>query len=600
MEGKRTKSGVMTKVMMFAIIMSSMVVITCCSSDDPMEEFNSYNNNTFNGNNTNGNVNGGGISAMSGELATFDILLDKTSEEPANASDEYFPDEEDVLENNDFETEVAIDMSNPVAGTENGVEITVTGNHVTANHGDTKKVCYVLTGKTDNGSFSVVGNKKYAVRLNGVSITNPDSAALNLLSGKRAFVILSDGTTNTLADATGGSQKGALYCKGKLLFNGSGTLNVTGNTNNGIHSADYIVFRKGNNISVKSTANHGIKANDGVFINGGIINVEVSALAAKGINSESNIIVNGGRTTVLTSGDGTYDTEDQEAKGSAGLKADTTLIVNAGELWLKSTGSGGKGINVDCDAFFNGGSVYVVTTGGQFSGNGDTSSPKGIKVDGNITISGGKIWVRTGGNNGEGIESKKEISITGGEVACYAYDDAINSKSTMTISGGYVYAHGQHNDGLDANGNCYIKGGVVYAISSGSPEVAIDANTEDGYKLYITGGTVIAVGGLENGSQLSQSCYQMSSWSANTWYSLTSGNSTFSFKTPTSGGSGIVVSSASQPTVKSGVSVSGGTTYFGGVGILGGDVSGGSSVSLSSYTGGMGSGNIGGGPVGWR
>ena len=264
------------------------------------------------------------------------------------------------------------------------------------------------------------------------------------------------------------------------------------------------------------------------------------------------------------------------------------VTVNGGELWLKSTGSGGKGINVDMEANFNGGSVYVVTTGGQYKSNNDTSSPKGIKADGNITISGGRIWVRTSGTNGEGIETKKELSIKGGEVASYAYDDAINSKSNMTISGGYVFAQGQHNDGLDANGNCYIKGGTIFAICSGTPEVAIDANTEGGYKLYVTGGTIVAVGGLENGSSLSQSCYQSSSWSSNTWYALTVGSSTFAFKTPSSGGSGLVVSGASEPTLLSGVSVSGGTSYFGGLGITGGTVSGGTSVSLSSYSGGNG------------
>ncbi|UKK54283.1 carbohydrate-binding domain-containing protein [Prevotella sp. E2-28] len=583
----------MKKILAYVMLMASVVVMTGCTADNPFEEY--YNN----WNNNGGMFNGGGTgnSATTGELTTFDVAIDKTTAEPTDVATAYFPDEEDALENSEFTTEVSIDLSNPVAKTLNGVEITVNGGHVTANHGSEKKVCYVVSGSTSNGSLTILGEKKYAVKLNGVSITNPDSAALNLLSNKRAFVILAEGTTNTLADGTGGSHKGTLYCKGKLLFNGTGSLSVTGNSNNGIHSADYIIFNKGNNIYVNSTANHGIKANDGIFINGGILNVEVSAAAAKGINCESDIIVNGGRTTVLTTGTGTYDSTDREAKGAAGIKTDSVLTVNGGELWLKSTGSGGKGINVDMEANFNGGSVYVVTTGGQYKSNNDTSSPKGIKADGNITISGSKIWVRTSGTNGEGIETKKELSITGGEVASYAYDDAINSKSNMTITGGYVYAQGQHNDGLDANGNCYIKGGTIFAICSGTPEVGIDANTEGGYKLYVTGGTIVAVGGLENGSSLSQSCYQSSSWSANTWYALTVGSSTFSFKTPSSGGSGLVVSGASQPTLQSGVSVSGGTSYFGGLGIIGGTISGGSSVSLSSYSGGSG---MSGGPGGWH
>ena len=159
-----------------------------------------------------------------------------------------------------------------------------------------------------------------------------------------------------------------------------------------------------------------------------------------------------------------------------------------------------------------------------------------------------------------------------------------------------MYAQGQHNDGLDANGNLYIKGGLVYAICSGTPEVAIDANTEEGKKLYITGGTIVAIGGLESGSSLSQSCYYQSSWSKDTWYTLTYDSNTFSFQTPSSGGSGLVVSAASTPTLASGTSVSGGTSIFGGIGVMGGTVSGGSSVSLSSYSSGSG----GFSPGGWR
>ena len=584
----------MKKFFVLTLTVITAVFMSSCSAEDPFNEY--FGNNGWN--NSGLTPGGSGNSITTGELTTFDIAIDQTTAEPTDVAEEYFPDEEDALENNEFTKEVSIDMSNPVAKTENGVEVTVNGGHVTANHASEKKICYVVSGTTTNGSFTVVGDKKYAVKLNGVSITNPDSAALNLLSGKRAYIILADGTTNTLTDGTGGSQKGALYCKGKLLFNGSGQLSVTGNTNNGIHSADYIVFRKGNKVYVKSIANHGIKANDGIFINGGILNVEVSVAASKGINCESHIIVNGGRTTVLTTGNGMYDTEDQEAKGAAGIKADSTFTINAGELRLKSTGNGGKGINVDMEANFNGGSVMIVTTGGQFSGSGDTSSPKGIKVDGDLTITGGKIWVRTSGNNGEGIETKGTLTITGGEVASYAYDDAINSKGDMTISGGYVYAQGQHNDGLDANGNCYIKGGLVYAICSGTPEVAIDANTEGGKKLYVSGGTIVALGGLESGASLTQACYQTSSWSANTWYAMTVGNETFAFKTPSSGGSGLVVSGASQPTLLLGVNVTGGTSYFAGLGIAGSTISGGSNVTLSSYSGGSGPG--GGGPGGWH
>ena len=583
---------------MIMMTIAVAILMTACSTDDPFSDYNNYNWNT--GNNVGSTISG--TYTTSGELTTFTLEIDNTTAEPANKADAYYPDEEDDINQNSFATEVSIDLANPTAKTENGVTITVNGGHIKADHGDTKGICYRVIGTTSNGSFTVVGDKKYEVILSGANITNPDSAALNLLSKKRAFVVLADGTSNTLADGSSSQNdhKGALYCKGKLLFSGTGALEVYGNYNNAIHSADYILFSTGNNIYAKSTANHGIKANDGIFINGGILNVEVTAAAAKGINSESHVVVCGGRTTVITTGNGTYDTDDKEAKGSACIKADSTFTINGGELWLKSTGSGGKGIKSDMDADFNGGSVYVITTGNQYKSNNDTASPKGIKVDGNLNIKDGTIWVRTSGTNGEGIESKSTLTISGGHTAVYAYDDAINCSGNMNITDGYVYAHGQHNDGLDANGNIYIKGGVVYAICSGSPEVAIDANTEGGYKLYVQGGTIVAVGGLENGSSLSQPCYQ-ASWSSNTWYALTNGSQTFVFKTPASGGNGLVVSTPSTPTLQSGVSTTGGTSLFGGLANWGCTISGGSAVLLSSYTGGNSMGGMGGGgrPGGW-
>ena len=592
--------------MMTMMMLAAMVTMsTSCQKDDATESYNKQStvmeNNSSNNTNNSGTSSGTGSGTVTGDLSSFDISIDKTTAEPTNnLATAYYPEEEDNLANNSFPTQVAIDMSNPTASSADGVTISVNGNHVVANHADTKNICYYVTGSTSNGSLTILGDKKYEVILAGTDITNPDSAALNLLSKKRAFVVLADGSTNKLTDGTSSKNdhKGALYSKGKLLMNGSGTLEVYGNYNNGIHSADYIIFNTGNNVYAKSTQNHGIKANDGVFINGGILNVEVSAAAAKGINCESNIIVNGGRTTVITTGNGAWDSEDQEAKGAAGIKADSTFTMNGGELWLKSTGSGGKGINADMNGNFYGGSTYIVTTGGQFSSNNDTASPKGIKIDGDLNIVGGRIWVRTSGKNGEGIETKSKMNITGGEVASYAYDDAINSKGDMTISGGYVLAMAQNNDGIDANGNCYIKGGLVYASCSGQPEVAIDANTEGGYKLYVQGGTLIALGGLENGSQLSQSCYQ-ASWNANTWYSLSYGNTTLVFKTPSRGGTGMVISAPSTPTLKTGVTATSGTGYFGGLMNEGATVSGGSEVSLSSYSGGNAMGGGGFGPGGF-
>ena len=486
----------MKKIMTAMVVVTAGLILQCCSTDDPLSY--SENNATWSGNsNVTAEVNGSTTNAESGELVSFDVNIDQSTAEPTPTVAAYYPDEEDNLTNNSFTTLVDIDMSNPTAKTENGVTVTVNGNHITANHGEVKNVCYVVSGQTSNGSLTILGEKKYAVKLTDVSIQNPDSAALNLLSKKRAFITLSG--TNTLTDGTSSQNdhKGALYCKGKLIFaSGSGQLTVNGNYNNAIHSADYIVFDKGNNIYAKSTANHGVKANDGIYINGGILNVEVSAAAAKGINSESDIQVNGGRTTVIATGGGAY--EDGEAKGAAAVKCDSVFTQNGGELYLKATANGGKGLKADWEAYINGGKLRVVTTGGVYSSGSDTASPKGVKVGtknvhGVLNIAGGDVMVRTNGQKGEGIESKGSLTVSGGSVVVSAYDDAINSSGDMYLTGGSIVAVGRNNDGIDANGNLYIEGGTVVAYGAGGAESGID--TSERTSLYIKGGNIIGIGG---------------------------------------------------------------------------------------------------------
>ncbi|MBO5619177.1 MAG: carbohydrate-binding domain-containing protein [Paludibacteraceae bacterium] len=556
------------------------------------------------------------------------------------------------------------------------VTVSLSGAHVSITQSSdlATEITYQLSGTSTDGSLTLAGSYKCTVSLAGVTLTNPNGAAINITNSKRIQLSAKSGTTNTLADCASGSQKACIYSKGQLQLQGNGTLNVTGNTKHGIKSASYISV-KNLTLNITSTVGDGINCeeymeiksgtltlsgigDDGIqcdlggtastgittdhededtgniYISGGTVKVNVSAAAAKGIKSAGDMYITGGTVTATTSGGGAWDSDESKTKACAGLSADGNMVISGGTLTLTSTGAGGKGISADGALTVSDAAAITVSTSGQAvvassSGTISTvsnsssldrystnykSSPKGIKVDGTITVSGGKINVTTTGAGGEGIESKSTLNITGGEVAVTSSDDAINAASHLTISGGYVYARATNNDGIDANGNCYIKGGLVYAISASSPEVGIDANTEGGYKLYVQGGTIVAIGGLESGASLSQSCYSTgssssggggrpggggwggsstSSWTANTWYALTVGSTTFAFKTPASGGSAMVVSGASTPTLKSGVTASG-TSIFDGVGYYPATVSGGSSVSLSSYSGG----NSGGGPGG--
>ena len=539
-------------------------------------------------------------------------------------------DQEDFIANTNFDRTVTITFNAggtaSVSGDANGI-VSVSGNHVTVdNTATSEKVRYELSGSASDGSFKVYSNNKQAFVLNGLSLTNPNGAAINNQGKKRCFVVVSG--TNTLADGSSYTatpsdedEKAAFFSEGQLIFSGDGSLTVSAKGKSGIVSDDYIHLVASPTLNVTSTAGHAVRGKDAVIVSDGVLEATASAAMKKGVASDSLVLFNGGATTIKVSGGSAYDDEDAEYKSSAGVKADQLFIMNAGTLSVTNSGIGGKGISGDGPAYFQGGTVSVKVTGTNYgssssgggmgpggmggSNSGNSKSAKGIKFDGDIYVSGGSISASS--SNHEGIETKGKLLIGGGTVYAQSSDDAINSAKMMAITGGQVCAYSTGNDGLDANGNLYIEGGVVYAIGSGGAEVAVDANTEGGYKLYVNGGTLFAIGGLENGASLSQACYQAASWTKNTWYALTVGSDTYCFKTPSNGGTGLVVSGASQPSLYADVSPSGGTTVFGGMGMTGGSASGGSSVSLSAYSGGNGmggggmgpGGNPGGRPGGW-
>ena len=497
--------------------------------------------------------------------------------------------------------------------------VTGTTNTLVDAASGSQKGCLYIKGHAEfaqKGTLNVTGNVKHAIK-----------------TGE--YFSLKNATINVLSAVGDG-----INCTEYFLME-SGTVSISGTGDDGIQCD------LDGTTSTGETTDHEDEDSGNIYISDGTLTITCTATAAKGVKGDGDINISGGTLTVKTTGNGEWDSDDKETKAASGLSCDGNMTISGGTLSLTATGSGGKGMKCDGVLTVSGGTITVVTSGGLYYNNGTTentnytsdtdnvsssyySSPKGIKAGvktqsgnsytyaGGMLIQGGTITVTTSGHNGEGIESKNYLTISDGHVTVNSYDDAINAAQDLTVSGGYVYAKASNNDGLDANGNCYIKGGVVYAIGSGSPEVAIDANSEEQKKLYITGGTVVAVGGLESGASISGgTCKYTSSWTASSWYALYNGSTlALAFKTPSSssssssqggqggpggnhagpGGQGggsssqLVVYTSSTPSLKSGVTVSGGTEYFGGMGNVGGTVSGGSTVSLSTYSSSSGGG----------
>ena len=157
-----------------------------------------------------------------------------------------------------------------------------------------------------------------------------------------------------------------------------------------IRSDDYIRVRPGVKINVSSSALDGLRANDGIIIDGGVINVETTGAGAKGVRSGGQMLVGGGRVVAISHGDTRIETTDDgllDTATCAALYCDTLITVNAGTLKLKTTGDGGKGLNAKQDVRFLGGTLQAVAMG-----TNKVKKPKGVKVDGSFAISGGYFY----------------------------------------------------------------------------------------------------------------------------------------------------------------------------------------------------------------
>ena len=470
-----------------------------------------------------------------------------------------------------------------ISGTTNTLEDAATGS---------QKGCLYVKGHADfkqKGTLNVIGNVKHGIKTGEYMTVN--KATINVTSA------VGDG----------------ISCSQYFLME-SGEINISGTGDDGIQCE-----LDGETAVAASDDQHTDEDTGSFYLEGGQITVSCDGTAVKCIKGDGDFNISGDAVlTASTSGNGEWDTEDLETKAASCISVDGNMNINGGAMSLTSTGSGGAGMKCDGVLTVNSGDINIKTTGGLYYNNGSTenlnytgdtdrvssnyySSPKGIKAgtktesgntttySGAIYINGGTITVSTSGGNGEGIESKNTLDINGGEITVTAYDDAINASQDLTVSGGRVFAYAKNNDGMDSNGNMYIKGGLVYAISKSSPEVALDANTEEQKKLYVSGGTIIAIGGLESGASLTQTCYKASSFTKGAWYGLyNNGNLEVAFQVPSdnsSMGSPMVVSTSGTPTLFTVNNVSG-TSIFNGQAYVDASATKSSTtgVSLSTYT----------------
>lgn len=296
----------------------------------------------------------------------------------------------------------------------------VVGNHVSlvANRDLNEEVTYTLSGAAAKGSFYMDGHYKSTLALNGLSLTNPDSAAICIDNGKRINVVLTDGTTNTLVDGVGGTQKACFFINGHAEFKGSGSLTLTGNTKHAYASDEYTVLHASlGNITVTGAVSDGLHIEQYFKMNGGTVSVSgtqgdcIDVSPTKDATDELNgqVLINGGQLTM------TIDADDVK-----GLKSDSAMTIMGGTIHADVNGDGTKGFSVGTDLYIGQaeGATTAITmnvAGTTYhKGEADESKCRGIKVKGNYTLAGGSISMKVTGKKAKGISIDGLYTKTGG------------------------------------------------------------------------------------------------------------------------------------------------------------------------------------------
>ena len=198
----------------------------------------------------------------------------------------------------------------------------------------TGEIIYALKGATEKGMFYLTGEYKATLRLDGVTICNPDSSAIHIKNGKRIKVSMTANTVNTLSDGVADStSKGCFHSKGHTEFVGKGTLNVSSKFRHAIFSKEYVEI-KNCTLNITGAKKDGIHCQEYLLMNSGTVNI--SGVEDDGIQVELKDSVATGITK---------DHEDENS-GNLYMINGTLTISDVGDKCIKTYGtikySGGK------------------------------------------------------------------------------------------------------------------------------------------------------------------------------------------------------------------------------------------------------------------
>ncbi len=259
---------------------------------------------------------------------------------------------ESVLEEQDPQTTIAyIHLKNTYIETE-GDNLVVNGTTVTI----TASGEYYVDGTLDDGQIIVnvpdetVDAETVKIFLNGVSITGTTAPAIWVENAENTSINLMEGTTNTLSDGTvaySGDylETGVIEAKDDITIKGTGTLNITANTQYAIQCNNDIKFTEGT-VNIETLLEDAVRGKTSVTVKEtAVLNIDAEGDGIK--STQGNVAIEGGTVTVKA--------------GNDAIQAETTIDISGGTV----TAGGDRGLTAVTGVNITGGSVIATATDNQ-------------------------------------------------------------------------------------------------------------------------------------------------------------------------------------------------------------------------------------------
>lgn len=359
---------------------------------------------------------------MNGEKLGIRVVRDEDSE--ANEDSGYFTTND---QNTAWTAATTITLSGDTA--------TVSGSGAYANGGSVTIASagyYDVTGTLTDGSLIVDAGKnaKVFLRLNGVTITCSDDAAIRVNQADKVLLTLAEGTENTVTSgetyseaALADKTDGAIFAHDDLTINGSGSLTVTAAYKHGIAANDSLRIT-GGKITVTAPADT-IHVNDSLHITGAAITLSAGDDA---IHSDTSVAILGGSLTVNTCCEGIEAPE---------------ILIEDGAITVTSTDDGINACGTETSdgslpgVTINGGTVTLLNPSGR--------DADGIDSNGNIDINGGLVYISLVGDGGNcaldyGSENGGACRINGGTVVACGGSTMLEAMSENSAQPSILYA----------------------------------------------------------------------------------------------------------------------------------------------------------------